>query len=122
LFECPDRLLTAGQSLMVADEDITAIHNPYVMVTPNASLVTPNPHSVTRQESSARLVMQDHAMVPQAQVNEDSVLRSHANKLRQEVHDFHSKLVCNTMRVIYYLSTILFSYSGLHKRLLRWVT
>jgi hypothetical protein len=104
------------------DEDITAIHNPDALVTPDALLVTPNPPLVTHQESSTQSVTQDQALDTHLQVNECPVTRSHAKKLQHEVHAILSELRCNMMRVIYYLSLGLYSSSCLHKRPLRWVT
>jgi hypothetical protein len=78
------------------DEDIIAIRNPEALVTPDTSLVTPNPPRVTHQESSTQSVMQDQALDAQVQMNEGPVTRNRAKKLQQEVHAFLSELRCNT--------------------------
>jgi hypothetical protein len=64
------------------------------LVTPDASLVTPNPPLVTHQESSTQSVTQDQALDTQVQVNEGPVTCSRPKKLQQEVHAFLSELHC----------------------------
>jgi hypothetical protein len=96
--------------------------DPDAFVTPDASLITPNPPLVTHQKSSTQSVTQDQALDAQVQVNEGPATRSRAKKLQHEVHASSLSYVVILMRVIYYLSRVLYFNPGLHKRPLRRVT